>query len=179
MQPADTFQPARQQEPGRRRWREDKRRPIPGNSPNDRILRGPDCNRPKRVCANPFSATPPLRLPEEQQLPGMRFRRHTESIGPMYSLNHPHLRRKCRLPLVGTRASVKGRDGRSAPCSSSAMSSDRLSLDRVARQQSPSPLHRHPQTTMHSSPDPGQGDISTLHKKGTFLFCVDMDKTHT
>ena len=41
-----------------------------------------------------------------------------------------------------------GRDGRTAPCSSSAMSSGRLFLDRVARQQSPSPLHRqaHPKT---------------------------------
>jgi hypothetical protein len=37
---------------------------------------------------------------------------------------------------------AKERDGRSAPCSSFAMSSGRLILDRVARQQSPSPLHR-------------------------------------
>ena len=36
----------------------------------------------------------------------------------------------------------KRRDGRNAPCSSSAMSSDRLILDRVARQHCPSPLHR-------------------------------------
>src|SRR5581483_9708144 len=62
-----------------------------------------------------------------------------------------------RLPLVGARAPVKGRDGRSAPCSSasSAMSSGRLFLDRGARQQSPSPLHRqlHPKTV------PGWGTI--------------------
>ena len=43
---------------------------------------------------------------------------------------------------------AKERDGRSAPCSSSTMSSDRLILDRVARQQSPSPLHRHPDHKM-------------------------------
>ena len=42
-------------------------------------------------------------------------------------------------------AQAIGRDGRSTPCPSSAMSSGRLFLDRVARQQSPSPLHRHPQ----------------------------------
>ena len=43
---------------------------------------------------------------------------------------------------------AKGRDGRTAPCSSSTMSSGRLFLDRVARQQGPSPLHRqvHPKT---------------------------------
>ena len=50
-----------------------------------------------------------------------------------------------RPPPVGRpRAPAKGRDGRSAPRSSSAMSSGRLFLDRVARQQSPSPLHRQP-----------------------------------
>ena len=38
-----------------------------------------------------------------------------------------------------------GRDGRSTPCPSSAMSSGQLFLDRVGRHQSPSPLHRHPQ----------------------------------
>jgi hypothetical protein len=43
---------------------------------------------------------------------------------------------------------AKRRDGKPAPCSSSAMSSGRLFLDRVARQQGPSPLHRqaHPKT---------------------------------
>ncbi len=51
-------------------------------------------------------------------------------------------------PPVGRRPGPsKGRDGRSAPCSSasSAMSSGRLFLDRVARQHCPSPLHRQSQ----------------------------------
>jgi hypothetical protein len=39
---------------------------------------------------------------------------------------------------------VSGRGFHTAPCSSSAMSSGRLFLDRVARQRCPSPLHRHP-----------------------------------
>ena len=43
---------------------------------------------------------------------------------------------------------AKERDGRSALCSSSTMSSGRLILDRVARQQSPSPLHRQPDHKM-------------------------------
>jgi len=174
MQPVKPSHNNSASESGAPEWREGKRRPVQGNSPNDRILRGPDCNRPKRVCADSFPATPLLPLPRERQAPGMRFRRHAESIGPMWSLNHLDLRPECRLPLVGIRAPVKERDGRSAPCSSSAMSSDRLFLDRVARQHCPSPLHRHWQINMHSSPSRVKGDISTLHKKGTFLFCVDI-----
>src|ERR1039457_5408077 len=67
-----------------RRWRELKRRPVQGNSPNDRHLRGPDCHRPKRVCADSYSATPSPQLPGIQQVPGMRFLRQTECIGPMW-----------------------------------------------------------------------------------------------
>ena len=48
---------------GRRRWREVKRRPVQGNSPNDRILRGPDGNRHKRVYADSFPATPLPQVP--------------------------------------------------------------------------------------------------------------------
>src|SRR4051794_11129621 len=48
-------------------------------------------------------------------------------------------------PPVGRRpASVKDATEGTRLGSSSAMSSGRLFLDRVARQQSPSPLHRHP-----------------------------------
>ena len=68
-----------------RKWREVKSRPVQGNSPNDRILRGPDCNRPKRVCVDSFPATPP-QPPGTRMAPGMRFFRHAESIGPMGSL---------------------------------------------------------------------------------------------
>src|SRR5215831_2285169 len=58
-----------------------------------------------------------------------------------------------RLPLVGALAPVRRRDGRAAPGSSSAMSSGRLFLDRDALQQSPSPLHRHPQNKMIANPN--------------------------
>ena len=47
-------------------------------------------------------------------------------------------------------AQAIGRAGRNAPCPSSAMSSGRLFLDRVARLHRPSPLHRHIQ---HNSID--------------------------
>jgi len=157
-----------------RRWREVERRPVPGNSPNDRMLRGPDCNRPKRVCADPFPATPWSRFPRSHRTPGMRFLRQAESIGPMGSQNqnHQNLGAGCRLPLVGPRAPVKERDGRGALCSSSAMSSDRLFLDRVARQHCPSPLHRHAQTTMHPRPATAKPDISTLQRIGHFYFAL-------
>jgi len=52
------------------------------------------------------------------------------------------------------------------------MSSGRLILDRVARQQSPSPLHRHPQINMHSANTQAKGDISTLPGRGHFYFAL-------
>ena len=166
-----------------RRWREVKRRPLQGNpgcgsvpgSPNDRMLRGPDCHRPKRVYADSFPATPSPQFPRTQKIPGRRFLRHAESIGPMWLLNHLHLRPECRLPLVGPRAPVKERDGRSAPYPSSAMSSDRLFLDRVARQHCPSPLHRHAQTTMPPFPASSKQDISTLQRIGHFYFALTVE----
>ena len=157
-----------------RKWREVKRRPVQGNSPNDRILRGPDCNRPKRVCADSFPATLFPQPPRIDKTPGVRFSRHAESIGPMscQKQNHLNLGPSCRLPLVGARAPVKERDGRSASCSSSAMSSDRLFLDRVARQHGPSPLHRHGQNNMHPLPAWLKPDISTLQGIGHFYFAL-------
>ena len=80
-----------------------------------------------------------------------------------------------RLPPVGRpRAQVKERAGRSTPFSSSAMSSDRLFLDRVARQHCPSPLHRHEQINTHSSGEPAKGDISTLPARGHFYFALTL-----
>src|SRR5215208_4377415 len=149
-------------------WREVERRPIPGNSPDDRILRGPDCHRPKRVCADPLPAT--AEASETTKGFGMRFRRH----GGIYRSDAAQ-----HKPLGRTAASRwsapsqgKERDGRSALCSSSTMSSDRLFLDRVARQHCPSPLHRHAHTTMCSSQPPSKPDISTLQRIGHFYFAL-------
>jgi len=60
---------------------------------------------------------------------------------------------------------AKGRDGRTAPCSSSTMSSGRLFLDRVARQHGPSPLHRqaHPKTV------PGSGTMNLQRTANSVL----------
>ena len=52
------------------------------------------------------------------------------------------------------------------------MSSDRLFLDRVARQHCPSPLHRHTQINMQSSEAPAKEDISTLPGSGHFYFAL-------
>ena len=86
----------------------------------------------------------------------MRFLRH----GGIYRSDrgqHLLIPVACRLPLVGARVPVKGRDGRNSPClsASSAISSGRLFLDRFGPHQSPSPLHRqlHPKTV------PGWGTI--------------------
>jgi len=145
---------------GLRRWREVKRRPVQGNSPNDRILRGPDCNRPKRVYADSFPVTPSPQPPTTRTVIGVRFLGMTESFAPMWSLSPLNPGR-----YAAFRAALGpgiGRDGRSAPCSSFAMSSGRLILDRVARQHCPSPLHRRAQTNMHFSP---------TGENRTFLLC--------
>ena len=52
------------------------------------------------------------------------------------------------------------------------MSSDRLFLDRVARQHGPSPLHRHAQINMHFSQARAKGDILTLRAGGHFYFAL-------
>ena len=57
---------------------------------------------------------------------------------------------------------VKERAERITFCPSSAMSSDRLFLDRGARRHCPSPLHRQAQTNMRFSHAPAKEDISTL-----------------
>ena len=80
--------------------------------------------------------------------PDLRFLRH----GGIYRSDGGRETEKSWGRSTASRWSAPGpakrRDGRNAPCSSSAMSSGRLFLDRVARQQSPSPLHRqaHPKT---------------------------------
>jgi hypothetical protein len=63
-----------------------------------------------------------------------------------------------------------------APSHRPQMSSDRLFLDRVARQHCPSPLHRHMQITMHSAEARRKGDISILLGRGHFYFALTEPK---
>ena len=79
----------------------------------------------------------------------------------------------CGLPLVGPASLGQRRDGRSAP---GLIVRDEFrtgnSSNRVARQQSPSPLHRHEQLNTHSSEPRAKGDISTLPARGHFYFAL-------
>ena len=93
-------------QPELRRWREVKRRPVQGNSQNDRILRGPDFNRHKRVYADSFPATSAASGSGIQQAPGMRLGRHAESIGPMEWTNHFQMGRR-----TASRWSARSWDG--------------------------------------------------------------------
>ena len=140
------------------RWREVKRHPIQGNSPNDRILRGPDCNRPKRVYADSFPATPSTQPPTTRTVIGVRFLRHGGIFRSdvVSKIKTKPWGRAVPPPVGRPRAQVKERAGRITPSSSSAMSSGRLILDRVARQHCPSPLHRRDQTNMHFFPSLGK-----------------------
>src|SRR6185436_11968715 len=61
-----------------------------------------------------------------------------------------------------------------APSHRPQMSSGRLFLDRVGRHQSPSPLHRHEPSNIHSSETQAKGDISTLPGTRHFYFALTL-----
>jgi len=182
MRPAKTALMLRPSPTGLRRWREGKVRPIPGNSPHDRLVsRGIFSSLEESLRRSlPRPSFPQL----QRTILGAQyafFKAWRNLSGPMWFPNQNQKqqqnqtlgrdraasRRSAPSPGKGTR-----REDR-APSHRPQMSSGRLFLDRVARQQSPSPLHRQPQHNTHSSNGLGKGDISTLHKRVTFLFCVD------
>ena len=78
-----------------------------------------------------------------------------------------------RLPLVGPEPRQKNAPGGTRSFSSSAMSSGRLFLDRVGRQHSPSPLHRHAQTYHALLTCLGKRGHFYFARKRTFLLCLD------
>jgi hypothetical protein len=145
-----------------RQWREGKVRPVPGNPPHDRPV-----SRGMIFVKGEFATIPstPLASCSYQNTEALsrRFSRH----GGIYRSDVVSNKTKpwggTILPPAGrARTQVQERAGRITPFSSSAMSSDRLFLDRVGRHQSPSPLHRHGQINMAF---PG------WREKGTFLLC--------
>src|ERR1700683_3211573 len=95
-----------------------------------------------------------------------------ESINPMWDYCFPNLDRDRRLPPVGPGPKLAERDGRDRALPIVSMSSGRLFLDRVGRHQSPSPLYRHEQNTMHFAEPRAKGDISTLPGRGHFYFAL-------
>jgi hypothetical protein len=164
----------------RKQW-EGKVRPIPGNPPNDRLLRGPDF---------PSSQESLRRCLSHCLSHGVSKR----ARGPVAFLRHERFYRsdviwavRQGLPLRGYAlsslvgssiaqwfpyAASSGARFSARSRSSSAMSSGRLFLDRVARQQSPSPLHRQGEHNMTSSAVRLKGDILTLHRRGHFYFAL-------
>ena len=161
----------------RREWRQGKVRPIPGNSPHDRLVsRG--IFSPRRICDDAFPATPfpPLQRTIQRRSVCV-FKAWRNLSGPMWCQTQTQNQTPGRgraasrwsAPSPGSRTRREDH----APSHRPQMSSGRLFLDRVARQQSPSPLHRHLELTTHFSGGLAKGDISTLHKRVTFLLCVD------
>jgi len=159
----------------RRKWREGKVRPIPGNSPHDRLV--------SRVISSSLKES--LR----RSLPRHCFPHLQTILGAQYAfLRHVGIYLvRCGFKIknqtlgwepTASRWSAPGPGSRTcredhAPSHRPQMSSDRLFLDRVARQHCPSLLHRQTQINMHLAKLGGKGDISTLLAKGTFLLCLD------
>jgi hypothetical protein len=157
-----------------RKWREGKARPSQGNSPHDRPVSRGMIPSSRRICDDPFSATPfPLQRTILRHSVYV-FEAWRNLSGPMWSQNQnqtPGWNRatsRWSAPSPGSRTCREDH----APSHRPQMSSGRLFLDRVARQQSPSPLHRHPQIIMHSRQAHAKGDISTLPGRRHFYFAL-------
>jgi len=159
----------------RRKWREGKVRPVPGNPPHDRLVSRGICSS-RRICDDPFPATSVRQLQRTIPRPAVCvFLGMAESFDPMWSKSKPKTKPwggAVPPPAGRPLAQVQERAGRITPSSSFSMSSDRLILDRVGRHQSPSPLHRHTQINMHFSEARGKEDISTLPGRGHFYFAL-------
>jgi len=96
-----------------------------------------------------------------------------ESIGPMWSRKNQTPGRdraasRWSAPSPGSRTRREDRALSHRP----QMSSGRLFLERVARQQSPSPLRRRWQINMLSLEAQAKGDISTLPGRRHFYFAL-------
>jgi len=158
-----------------RRWREGKVRPIRGNTPHAPAGKpGAFFTALKERLRRSLSRHSVTAVANNTGTPSVRFLRH----GGIYHSDGAFraIRAGAGLPPpVGRhRGPAKERDGRSAPCSSSAMSSGRLFLDRVGRHQSPSPLHRQAQISTHFPSAYSKPELSTLLGTGTFYFALTL-----
>src|ERR1035438_6893271 len=157
---------------GRKR-REGKVRPLQGNSPHDRPVSRGIIPSFRRICDDPFRATPFPLQPTILRHPVCVFQAWRNlSVRCGFKIKTKPRGGTVPPPDGRPRAQVKERVGRTTPFSSSAMSSGRLFLDRVARQQSPSPLHQQPQHNTQSAGDQAKGDISTLPGTRHFYFAL-------
>ena len=130
------------------------------NRPNNEIGRGGGRAKFARYW-EPLRTSRLVGFPEHAGSP-IAFLRHAGIYRSDRTSPHENLGRGTASRWSGP-GQVKERDERIASWGpSSTMSSDRLFLDRGARQHGPSPLHRHAQTNMRFSPAWPKGDISTL-----------------
>jgi hypothetical protein len=126
----------------------------------------------RSICDDPFATT---RFPQPRRIPGpsvcvfQAWRNLSVRCGQTTTKSRVETEPP---PASRPRAQAKERAGRNTLFSSSAMSSDRLFLDRVGRHQSPSPLHRRSQNIMHSAEHQAKGDISTLPATRHFYFAL-------
>jgi hypothetical protein len=157
-----------------RQWREGKVRPLQGNSPHDRPVSRGTISSLRKICDDPFRATP---FPLQRTIlrhPVCVFQAWRNLSGPMWfqnqnqTLGRDRAASRWTAPSPGKRTRQEDR----APSHRPQMSSGRLFLDRVARQQSPSPLHRQPQHNTHSQDAQAKGDISTLLGGRHFYFAL-------
>jgi hypothetical protein len=160
-----------------RRWREGKVRPIPGNSPHDRLVsRGTSSS----LKENLRRSLPRHRVPQRLGIiPGGRYafsQAWRNLSGPMWS-SQTKIKTKPGPSRAASRRSVSSPGKRTrreehALSHRPQMSSGRLFLDRVGRHQSPSPLRRHAQTTTHFPRGYSKPELSTLLGSGTFYFAL-------
>ena len=155
-------------------WREGKVRPIPGNTPRNRLV-SREISLLWSICDDPFLAT---RFPQ-LSIPGARYafsQAWRNLSGPMgfpnqnqnQTLAREHTASRWSAPSQGQRTCREEQALSHRP----QMSSGRLFLDRVARQHCPSPLHRHAQINMLLRSAWRKPDISTLQRIGHFYFAL-------
>ena len=160
----------------RRKWREGKVRPIPGNSPHDRLV--------SRVISASLKESLRRSLtrhcfPHLQTILGAQyaFLRHVgiylvrcgfKIKTQNQTLGWGRAASRWSAPSPGSRTCREDH----APSHRPQMSSGRLFLDRVARQHCPSPLHRHAQTTTPPRTTRQKPDISILQGIGHFYFAL-------
>ena len=157
-------------------WRKGKVRPIPGNAPRNRLVsRG--ISLLWSICDDPFLAT---RFPQ-LSIPGARyaFSKASRNLsGPMGFQNQnqnqlpgrDHTASRWSAPSPGQRTRREDHALSHRP----QMSSGRLLLDRVARQQSPSPPHRQAEHNMHFAAPGRKGTFLLCQRGGHFYFALTM-----
>jgi hypothetical protein len=152
-------------------WREDKVRPIPGNAPHDRPVSRVISPSSESICDDSFSTTRFPQLTKTPPGPWVAFSRHDGIYrSDVVIQTKPAPGSTASRQPTPTRDEERGRRTTFFP--SSAMSSGRLFLDRVARQHGPSPLHRHTQTNMQFLSTWQKDDISTLPGTRHFYFAL-------